>query len=66
MNQSEETCLYCERDASQVPLLALRYRDQDLWICPQHLPILIHKPEQLADKLPGAIFMSEAEGHPHD
>jgi hypothetical protein len=62
---NEEKCLHCERDSSQVPLLALRYRGQDLWICPQHLPILIHKPQQLADKLPGATFISDPESHPH-
>ena len=66
MTNTEEKCLHCERDASQVPLLALRYGGQDLWICPQHLPILIHKPEQLADKLPGAVFSGGAEGHSHD
>lgn len=66
MNNAEEKCLYCERDAGQVPLLALRYGKQALWICPQHLPILIHKPEQLADKLPGAVFLGGAESHSHD
>jgi hypothetical protein len=66
MNNNEDKCLYCERDSDQVPLLALRFRNQDLWICPQHLPILIHKPEQLADKLPGAVFEGEVESHPHD
>lgn len=54
MSQDAQKCLYCERTASQVPLIALRFGGQDLWICPQHLPILIHKPEQLAEKLPGA------------
>jgi hypothetical protein len=56
MNHDAQKCLYCERNTSQVPLIALRFGDQDLWICPQHLPILIHKPEQLAEKLPGAAF----------
>ena len=65
MNTNEEKCLYCERDASQVPLLALHYGRQNLWICPQHLPILIHKPEQLADKLPGATFMIDPDSHHH-
>ena len=66
MNDIEEKCLYCERDAGQVPLIALRFGAQSLWICPQHLPILIHKPEQLADKLPGAVFTDGAEAHHHD
>lgn len=47
-------CLYCERDSAHVPLLKLIYRGEDVWICPQHFPVLIHKPAELADKLPGA------------
>jgi len=35
------------------PLLILRFQGGQLHICPQCLPILIHKPYQLADKLPG-------------
>ncbi|MBN1668307.1 MAG: hypothetical protein JW862_14535 [Anaerolineales bacterium] len=33
---------------------------QDFYICPQHLPILIHKPAQLADKLPGAEKLADS------
>jgi hypothetical protein len=47
-------CLYCQRDSEQIPLVSLLYRKQNLWICPEHLPILIHKPHQLVGKLPGA------------
>lgn len=49
-----EKCLVCERNAEQVPLVALRHKGQNYWICPEHLPILIHKPHTLTDKLPGA------------
>ena len=66
MSPTYEKCLYCERDADQIPLISLQFRGQALWICPQHLPILIHKPEQLADTLPGAVFLGGAEGHSHD
>ena len=31
----------------------MRYQEQDVYICPQCLPILIHKPADLAGKLPG-------------
>lgn len=61
MNGNEK-CLVCERSSDQTPLLALRYQGQDHWICPQHLPALIHKPQQLADKFPGATF-AQPEGH---
>lgn len=55
-------CLYCERTSDEIPLVSLRYADSEAWICPEHLPILIHKPAQLADKLPGAANL---KGHQH-
>ncbi len=58
---SEAKCIVCERDAQQVPLLAIQYQQETYWICPQHLPVLIHKPEQLADKLPGLESLSQPE-----
>ena len=65
MSPSTDSCLYCERDSNQVPLIPVAFKGQDLWICPEHLPILIHKPAQLADKLPGATQLSPGEHH-HD
>jgi len=62
---SEATCMVCDRNAQQVPLLAIQFQDQSYWICPQHLPILIHKPEQLADKLPGVENLPHPEEHHH-
>ena len=58
-------CVVCERNAQQAPLLSVQYRDQTYWICPQHLPILIHKPEQLAGKLPGIENLLPPEDHQH-
>ncbi|NJD11924.1 MAG: ATP-binding cassette domain-containing protein [Gemmatimonadetes bacterium] len=49
-----KVCLACGRGPEEVPLLAMEYRGGTFWICPQHLPVLIHKPSQLADRLPGA------------
>ncbi len=63
MNTSNGKCLVCERSSAEVPLIALRYRGEALWICPQHLPILIHKPAQLADKLPGAENFPKSADH---
>ncbi len=59
-----EKCLYCERTPAETPLIAMRFQNEALWICPQHLPILIHKPEQLADKLPGLQILP-GEHHHH-
>jgi hypothetical protein len=32
-------------------------------ICPQHLPVLIHNPQMLVGKLPGAEGLTPAEHH---
>ena len=63
MSMNEEICLACERSSDEVPLIAMRYRGENMWICPQHLPVLIHKPEQLTAKLPGAANLSAPEDH---
>jgi hypothetical protein len=64
MTNNLPKCVYCERDSAEVPLVVLRYQDTDAWICPQHLPILIHKPQLLIGKLPGVENLS-SEGHDH-
>ena len=46
--------LYCQRDNTQVPLIALNYKNIEAWICSEHLPVLIHDPQELVGKLPGA------------
>ena len=61
MSEQAPQCLYCEQSDREVPLVALRYQGHDLWICSQHMPILIHKPHELTDKLPGAETLQAAE-----
>jgi hypothetical protein len=46
-------CLNCGASEQERPLLKLQFQGQEVYICPQCMPILIHKPHQLADKLPG-------------
>ncbi|MEE9219594.1 MAG: hypothetical protein V3U98_11070 [Acidobacteriota bacterium] len=62
---AEETttgaCLACQRGSDETPLIALQYRQSRLWICPQHLPVLIHDPTQLIGKLPGAEKLRPAD-----
>jgi hypothetical protein len=65
MFPSSDYCLYCERNSSQVPLITLVFQEQELSICPQHLPILIHSPAKLADKLPSLGQLPPAEEHHH-
>jgi recombinational DNA repair protein (RecF pathway) len=46
-------CIHCEKTDQQVPLLQMVYQGKEVFICPQCLPLLIHKPEKLEEKLPG-------------
>ncbi len=62
MNHAEHICLVCEQSSQEIPLLAVEYQGQYYWICPQHFPILIHKPQMLVGKLPGA---EKLQGHEH-
>ena len=65
MTETQAVCLYCQKNSQQVPLIAVEFQGKQFNICPQHLPILIHKPTQLVGKLPGAENL-EASGHSHD
>lgn len=62
-SNSTPQCLYCLQDSEAVPLLTVMYRGQTYYICPQHLPLLIHQPAKLAEQLPGAENLPRAEGH---
>ena len=53
-NQMTEVCLNCRRGETEIPLQAWRYQSRALWICPDCLPLLIHKREQLMPKWPPA------------
>lgn len=61
---TEKTCLNCGKNADQIPLLTLEYRGETYHLCPQCLPVMIHKPQALAGKLPGAEKFSAAN-HEH-
>ncbi|MBA4421100.1 MAG: hypothetical protein C0391_08120 [Anaerolinea sp.] len=54
MTGETKICLVCEQTDQFVPLITVTYAGLDYHICPGHLPILIHHPEQLTGKLPGA------------
>jgi hypothetical protein len=61
MSSTTHACLVCDRTDQQVPLIQLQYRGQSYWICPQDFPTLIHKPEELIGKLPGAEQLAPHE-----
>jgi len=60
---SENVCVACDRGSEETPLIRLEYRGAEFWICPQHLPVLIHDPTRLAGRLAGAADMKPADHH---
>jgi hypothetical protein len=50
----EKKCIVCGVTNQNAPLIHLDYKDQTLYICPTHLPVIIHHPEQLIGKVEGA------------
>jgi hypothetical protein len=61
--ESQHQCLACKRTSVETPLIRLEYLQAAYWICPQHLPVLIHDPARLIGALPGAERLSPAEHH---
>ena len=64
MSENKPQCIHCQRTVDEVPLMPVKFQETKSWICPQHLPILIHKPQVLAGKLPGVENLTP-EGHGH-
>lgn len=60
---TDKNCLACQRGPDETPLLQLAYMTAVYWICPQHLPLLIHDPGRLVGLLPGAEKLSPAKPH---
>ena len=58
---SQQQCIACDRTQEQIPLITITYQNKTFYICPQHLPVLIHNPQMLTGKLPGAEGMQPAE-----
>jgi hypothetical protein len=63
MEHQQEHCIACGASDQQAPLIHFTYRSQTLRICPQCLPVLIHAPQKLADKLPG---LEKLKVKPHE
>ncbi|MBI5651571.1 MAG: hypothetical protein HZC40_14180 [Chloroflexi bacterium] len=65
MSQTNERCAHCGRTSAEIPLLSLQYQGKQYWICPQGMPVLIHKPHQLAE-LAGAWTKDDAPQPAHN
>jgi len=56
-----KTCLNCNQTEEQIPLVTLQYQGQQVFICSQCFPMLIHSPAKLAGKLKDAEKIQPAE-----
>ena len=59
--QNGKACLACRRGENETPLICIDYQGQRTWICPEHMPVLIHNPTDLVGRLSGAEKMKPAE-----
>lgn len=65
INNSELHCLNCEQSERETPLLHMHYNGDELWICSQCLPTLIHAPRKLVGKIKNTENIKPAIHHKH-
>lgn len=53
MNTTKE-CLVCKKPSTEIPVTKFYYQESEFYICPQHMPVIIHNPQQLIGLLDGA------------
>jgi hypothetical protein len=49
-----KACLVCKKSSSETPVTKFYYQESEFYICPQHIPVLIHNPHELVGLLDGA------------
>jgi len=47
-------CVVCQASSDEMPVTKFYYKEGHFYICPQHIPILIHNPQKLVGTLDGA------------
>ncbi|GGK32348.1 hypothetical protein GCM10007962_28390 [Yeosuana aromativorans] len=52
-----KVCMVCKKSSADTPVTKFHYKDSAFYICPQHLPVLIHNPQELVGLLDGADTM---------
>jgi hypothetical protein len=57
-------CLNCQKTEQEIPLVTLHYLGQQVYICSQCFPTLIHSPAKLAGKIKDAEKIQPAS-HDH-
>ncbi len=49
-----KACIICKKTSMETPVTKFYHKDSEFYICPQHLPVLIHNPQELVGLLDGA------------
>jgi hypothetical protein len=47
----DKKCIICSVTDQEVPLVHFTYRNRTYYICPAHLPVMIHNTAELIDTL---------------
>ncbi len=50
----ERSCLVCQKSENEIPVTQFYYKKQPFHVCVQHIPVLIHNPQELVGLLPDA------------
>ena len=53
MSQPKE-CLVCKKASTEIPVTKFYYQESEFYICPQHMPTIIHNPQELIGLIDGA------------
>lgn len=56
MSENKE-CIVCKKTAHEIPVTKFYHKESEFYICPQHMPVIIHNPQQLIGLLDGADEM---------
>jgi len=56
-----KTCLNCQKSEQKIPLVTMQYQNQQVYICSQCFPTLIHSPAKLAGKIKDAEKLQPAD-----
>ncbi|NLP58501.1 hypothetical protein [Lutibacter sp. B1] len=50
--EHKKECLVCKKTLEEIPVTKFYYQDSYFYLCPQHIPVLIHSPQELVGLLP--------------
>jgi galactose-1-phosphate uridylyltransferase len=50
----DKKCILCDKSHNETPVTKFEYRNSEFYICPKHIPVLIHDPQKLTGLLPDA------------